>query len=91
MIVRILLPPYMLLTTPAIEELQKLELPSLIDMLALQTGFYSKFIREAGFAHESETFGQLIADRQKAIELKESPAKNQTSTSTANLYTCYKI
>lgn len=81
----------MLLTTPTIEELQKLELPSLIDMLAQQTGFYTKFIKEAGFTHESETYRQLIVDIQKAIELKESPTKNETSTSTANFYPPYKI
>ena len=60
----------MLLTAPAIEELQNLEMASLVDMLAEQTGFYTKFIKEVGFTHESETYRQLIVDIQKAIELQ---------------------
>lgn len=81
----------MLLTTPTIEELQNLELSTLVDMLAQQTGFYTKFIKEAGFTHESETYRQLIVDIQKAIELKENLAKNASSTSTITRYNPYKI
>jgi hypothetical protein len=77
----------MLLTTPTIEELQSLELSILVDMLAQQTGFYTKFIKEAGFTHESESYRQLIVDIQKAIELKEYPKK----TGATNPYTRYKI
>jgi hypothetical protein len=63
----------MLLTAPTIEELQNLEMASLVDMLAEQTGYYTKFIKEVGFTHESETYRRLIVDIQKAIELKENP------------------
>lgn len=76
----------MLLTTPTIEELQNLELASLVDMLAQQTGFYTKHIKEVGFTPESEIYRQLIADIQKAIKLKESPAKNSTATGTVNRF-----
>lgn len=81
----------MLLTTPTIEELQSLELSSLVDMLARQTSFYTKFIKEAGFTHESETYRQLIVDIQKAIELKENATNNTTDNHTSNQYTHYKI
>ena len=81
----------MLLTAPAIEELQNLEMASLVDMLAEQTGFYTKFIKEVGFTHESETYRQLIVDIQKAIELKANPTNNTNSTNTTNRYIRYKI
>jgi len=81
----------MLLTAPSIEELQNLEMASLVDMLAEQTGFYTKFIKEVGFTHESEIYRQLIADIQKAIELKENPNNRTNVTSTTNRYTGYKI
>ena len=61
----------MLLTTPTIKELQNLELPSLIDMLAQQTAYYTKFIKDFGFTHSSESQRQLIVDIQTAIKLKE--------------------
>ena len=81
----------MLLTAPTIEELQSLELASLIDMLAQQTGFYTKYIKEAGFTRESETCRRLIADIQKAIELKETLAKNSTATTMVNSFTQQNI
>mgnify|MGYP003520678735 CR=1 FL=1 len=81
----------MLLTAPAIEELQNLEMASLVDMLAEQTGFYTKFIKEVGFTHESETYRQLIVDIQKAIEFKENPNNSTNVTSSTNPYTGYKI
>jgi len=62
----------MLLTTPTIAELQSLELPSLMDMLAQQTAFYTKHIKDFGFTHSSESQRQLIVDIQAAIKLKES-------------------
>ena len=61
----------MLLTTPSIAELQSLELSSLIDMLAQQTAFYTKYIKDFGFTHTSESQRQLIVDIQTAIKLKE--------------------
>ena len=81
----------MLLTAPAIEELQNLEMASLVDMLAEQTGFYTKFIKEVGFTHESETYRQLIVDIQKAIEFKENSTTITNSNSTTNRCTGYKI
>ena len=81
----------MLLTAPAIEELQNLEMASLVDMLAEQTGFYTKFIKEVGFTHESETYRQLIVDIQKAIELKANPTNNTNAANTTNRYIRYKI
>jgi hypothetical protein len=79
----------MLLTAPTIEELQNLEMASLVDMLAQQTGFYTKHIKEIGFTHESETYRQLIVDIQKAIKLKGNLAKNSTATGTVNRFTQY--
>jgi hypothetical protein len=81
----------MLLTAPTIEELLNLEMASLVDMLAEQTGFYTRFIKEVGFTHESETYRQLIVDIQQAIELKENPNNHTNVTSTTNRYTRYKI
>jgi hypothetical protein len=88
-IIRILLLPFMLLTAPTIEELQNLEMASLVDMLAEQTGFYTKFINEV--THESETYRQLIVDIQKAIELKANPTNNTNAANTTNRYIRYKI
>lgn len=79
----------MLLTAPTLEELQNLELASLVDMLAQQTGYYTKHIKVAGFTHESETCRQLIADIQKAIQLKKSLETNSTPTTTDNSFTHY--
>lgn len=81
----------MLLTAPTIDELQNLELTSLVDMLAEQTGFYTKFIKEVGFTRESETYRQLIIDIQKAIELKEPLTNNTNSTSIINSYPVIKF
>ncbi len=81
----------MLLTAPTIDELQNLELTSLVDMLAEQTGFYTNFIKEVGFTHESETYRQSIVDIQKAIELKENPTTITNSNSTTKRYTHCKI
>ena len=68
----------MLLTTPTIAELQNLELPSLIDMLAQQTAFYTKYIKDFGFTHSSEAQRQLIVDIQTAIKLKEDSVTQST-------------
>ena len=71
----------MLLTTPTITELQNLELPSLIDMLAQQTAYYTKFIKDFGFTHSSEAQRQLIVDIQTAIKLKEDSICQSTRLS----------
>lgn len=70
-IVRILLVPYMLLTAPTIRELQNLDMVNLIDMLAEQTAFYTKYLKEIGFSNESEAYRQLIVDIQAAIQIKQ--------------------
>jgi len=70
----------MLLTNPSVEELQNLELASLIDMLAHQTAYYTKYIKDHGFTHESECHRQLLVNIQAAVERKESFRKNQTES-----------
>ena len=77
----------MLLTTPTIAELQNLELPSLIDMLAQQTAFYTKYIKDFGFTHSSEAQRQLIVDIQTAIKLKEGNASQSTRVPRFNTHT----
>jgi len=74
----------MLLTNPTIAELQNLELSSLVDMLAQQTAFYTKYIKDFGFTHTSEAQRKLIVDIQTAIQLKEGSASQSNRFSQFN-------
>ena len=62
----------MFLTTPTIEELQTLELSTLIEMLVEETVAYIKLIERDGFSHKSNACKEAIINLQVAIEAKQN-------------------
>ena len=62
----------MFLSTPTIEELQTLELPTLIEMLVEETVAYIKLIERDGFSHKSNACKEAIINLQAAIEAKQN-------------------
>ena len=62
----------MFLTNPTIPELQLLDLPVLVDMLAKQTEDYVQLISEEGFTTRSAAAKISIQNIQAAIEAKRT-------------------
>ena len=67
----------MFLSTPTIEELQSLELPTLIDMLVEETVTYIKVIERDGFTNISNACKETIIKLQAAIEARQNFEKKQ--------------
>ena len=61
----------MFLTLPTIEELQKLELPLLMDMLAKQTSEYVKYVKTEAISSYIKGLKDNIDNIQTAIESKK--------------------
>ena len=62
----------MFLSIPTIEELQSLELSTLIDMLVEETVAYTKIIERDGFSHKSKACMEAIVNLQIAIEARQN-------------------
>ena len=65
----------MFLTNPTISELQLLDLPVLVDMLAKQTTDYVQLISEEGFTARTTAAKESIQNIQAAIEAKRTAGK----------------
>lgn len=65
----------MFLTSPTIEELQSLELSTLIDMLVEETVAYIKLIEIDGFSDKSNARKEAIINLQVVIEAKQNLEK----------------
>jgi len=68
------------LTTPTIEELKILDMPSLIDMLAYQTNLHIQLLKSEGLSNTTKTCRECINNIQAAIEMKRELEKNSTDT-----------
>jgi len=62
----------MFLTNPTVAELQLLDLPVLVDMLAKQTADYVQLVSEEGFSPKSAAAKEVLQNIQAAIERKKS-------------------
>jgi hypothetical protein len=72
----------MFLTTPTIEELQSLELATLMDMLAYQTNLHTQLLKQEGISNTTSMCKQCIKNIQAVIEMKRQMKKNSTNTGT---------
>jgi 5-methylcytosine-specific restriction endonuclease McrBC regulatory subunit McrC len=70
----------MFLKTPTIEELQTLDMPVLMDMLAYQTNLHVQLLRSEGLTHTAKACRESIINIQTAIEMKRNLAKNTTGS-----------
>ena len=70
----------MFLTNPTIEELQELDLPVLLDMLAYQSAFHSRLAKSDGISGIAETSQELIINIQTAIQRKKRLEKTSMVT-----------
>ena len=68
----------MFLTTSTIEELQTLDLSTLLDMLVEETLTYSKLIEEGGFSDKSNACKEVIINLQAVIRAKHDLEKKAT-------------
>ena len=68
------------LTSPTVDELQVLDMPVLIDMLAYQTRLHVQLLKEEGLSNTAKTCKQCIKNIQMAIEMKRNMEKNSTDT-----------
>ena len=72
----------MFLTSPTIAELQKLDMPLLLDMLVYQTGLHFRLLRTEGVSNTTRACKDSIINLQTAIEMKkksENAAKDNNS------------
>jgi len=77
----------MLLTTPAVEELQALELPQLLDLLSIQTSDYFKHLKTEGISSQTNVLKECIKNIQTVIEMKRELEKNTTDTGSSVSFT----
>lgn len=75
------------LTNPTIEELQNLEIPVLVDMLAYQTGLHLQLLKTEGMSSATDACKELITNIQVVIETKRILEQNATNTSAGRSYT----
>lgn len=73
----------MFLTAPTIGELQKLDMPTLLDMLAYQTGLHFQLLKTEGVSCRTDASKDFIHTIQAVIEIKKNPGKNQADTNSA--------
>jgi hypothetical protein len=73
------------LASPTIEELQVLDMPILLDMLAYQTSLHVQLLKEEGLSNTTKTCKECIKNIQAAIEMKKKLEQSDISmvTSTA--------
>ena len=64
-------PKVMFLPTPTVEELQTLDLSTLIDMLVEETVAYTKLIEREGYSYISNAYKELIINLQEVIKDKQ--------------------
>jgi len=60
----------MFLPLPTVEELQNLDISTLIDMVVEETVAYSKLIEREGYSYKSNAFKELIINLQAVIKAK---------------------
>ena len=65
----------MFLTTPTIEEFQAFELPELVDLLAIYTDDYIRYLKTEGNFYRTNVLKEYILVIQAAIEIKRSLEK----------------
>ena len=70
----------MFLSLPTIEELQKLDMPLLVDMLAYETNLHFKLVRTEGVSNTVKSCKESIKNIQAAIEMKRKLDKYGTNT-----------
>jgi len=70
----------MFLTNPTIEELQELDMSTLLDMLTYQTALHLKIAKSDGVSGSIQASVDLITGIQAAIEIKRQLEKNSTGT-----------
>jgi len=75
----------MFLTNPTTAELQLLELPVLMEMLAKQTTDYIQFFNEEGFTSRTLAARELLHGIQEAIESKRLSGISLIETATSIL------
>jgi hypothetical protein len=73
----------MFLTAPTIGELQKLDIPTLLDMLAYQTGLHFQLLRTEGISSRTDACKDFIRTIQAVIENKKKPVQNDTDSAKA--------
>ena len=79
--------PIVFLTNPTIAELQALEMPVLMDMLAYQTNLHIQLLKEEGLTTTAKTCKACIEDIQAVIELKKSMERNSITTTSRITFT----
>ena len=70
----------MFLTNPTIDELNALDMPTLLDMLAYQTNLHIRLMQEEGLTSTTKTCKDCLDDLQIVIGLKRSLEKNTSHT-----------
>ena len=70
----------MFLTTPTIEELQHLDMSTLMDMLAYQTKLHFTLLKTDGVNNTAQICRDSIINIQLAIEFKRKGESNTTDT-----------
>ena len=61
----------MFLGNPTIEELQVLEMPTLLDMLGYQTNLHFQLLKSEGLSETTKACKECIKNIQAAIEMKK--------------------
>ena len=70
----------MFLTNPTIDELNALDMPTLLDMLAYQANLHLKLMQEEGLTSTTKTCKDCLDSLQIVIGLKRSLEKTTTHT-----------
>ena len=70
----------MFLTNPTIDELQVLDLPVLMHMLAYQTNLLVQLIKDEGLTSTAKSCKDCMNNIQVAIEMKKNMEKNSNDT-----------
>jgi hypothetical protein len=76
-----------MLTALSIEELQKLDMPVLVDMLAYQTSIYLRLMKSSGVQDTIQVYKDSIANIQSAIHIKKDLENNSTNSSSSISFT----
>ena len=71
----------MFLSNPTIEELEALDMSTLLDMLTYQTALHLKLAKSDGVSGTVQSSKDLVTDIQAAIEIKRRFEKNSAGPS----------
>jgi hypothetical protein len=76
-----------MLSALSIEELQALDMPVLVDMLAYQTAMYLRLMKSPNIENAIQVYKDSIVNIQAAIYIKRELEKNSTTTRSETSYT----